>query len=182
MTDTSNDGLIAVTVGVIGRAHGIRGDLTIDLRTDEPERRFATGSVLTAVQGTTRRALTVAHARWHSSRLLVTFDEVADRTDAEALRGAELEVRVPADERPTDEGEYYDRQLVGLLAVTSDGDEIGRVTHVVHLAEQDLLALDVAGTERLVPFVTALVPEVDLAAGTLTIVPLPGLLDDEADA
>ncbi|WP_022909881.1 ribosome maturation factor RimM [Aestuariimicrobium kwangyangense] len=174
--------LIEVTVGAIGRAHGIRGDVTIDVRTDEPERRFAEGSTLTATDREgRRRPLTVEDVRWHSGRLLVTFAEVADRSAAEALRGAELSVQVPADEVPTDEGEYYDRQLVGLLALTTEGDEIGRVTHVVHLPEQDLLAIDADGTERLVPFVLDLVPTVDLTAGTLSVRPIPGLLDDQAE-
>lgn len=173
--------LIEVTVGAIGRAHGIRGDLTIDVRTDEPERRFTPGAVLTATGSSGSRRLTVERVKWHSGRLLLTFEEVPDRTAAEALRGAELTVLVPADETPEDEGEYYDRQLVGLLAVSTAGDEIGRVTHVVHLAEQDLLAIDADGTERLVPFVSQLVPTVDLAAGTLTVNAIPGLLEDLDD-
>lgn len=173
--------LVDVTVGAVGRAHGLRGDVAIDVRTDEPERRFAPGSVLTAVQASSRRLLTVKHARWHSGRLLVTFAEVVDRNDAEALRGAELEVRVPADELPEDEGEYYDRQLVGLLAVTTDGEQIGRVTHVVHLGEQDLLAIETKAGERLVPFVSELVPTVDLASGTVTVKAIPGLLEDLDD-
>lgn len=177
MTHEPTTELVEVTVGAIGRAHGIRGDVAIDVRTDEPERRFAVGAKLDSAD----RTFTVAKVRWHSGRLLVTFDEVPDRTAAEALRGTELTVLVAPDELPDDEGEYYDRQLVGLLALTVNGDEIGRVTHVVHLPEQDLLAIDHDGVERLVPFVQALVPSIDLADGTLTINPIPGLLDDDPD-
>jgi 16S rRNA processing protein RimM len=87
---------VELLVGKVGRAHGIRGDLMIDVRTDEPERRFAPGSVF----DTRRGPLTVQSLRWHSSRLLVRFDEVSDRSVAETLRGTELRVEVPADEHP----------------------------------------------------------------------------------
>lgn len=165
-----------VVVGRISKAHGIRGELAVQVRTDEPERRFAPGSSL--VCGA--RTLTVASVRQHQGRLLVLFDEVPDRTAAEALHGSVLEARVAADERPDDPEEFYDRQLVGLAVLTADGQQIGAVTAVVHLPEQDTLAIDSAGREVLVPFVEALVPEVDLAAGTLRLADVPGLVDLDA--
>lgn len=168
---------VEVVVGSIGRAHGIRGDVAIELRTDEPERRFAPGQVL-RVEGT-RRTLTIESARWHSSRLLVHFKELADRTAVEQARGSVLMVDVDPDEVPEDEDEYYDRQLVGLMAVRADGSEAGRISQVVHLPAQDLLAIQTEAGERLVPFVSELVPGVDLAAGTVQLADLPGLLDDE---
>jgi 16S rRNA processing protein RimM len=164
---------VRVTVGRIGRAHGIRGDVTIDVRTDEPERRFARGAVVT----TNGRALTVTDSRWHSGRLLVTFAEVPDRTAAEQLRGMVLEADIDPDERPDEDDAYYDRQLVGLDAQTTDGVLIGTVASVVHHDEQDTLIIRADGREIMVPFVAAIVPTVDLDAGHVVIADLPGLLD-----
>lgn len=180
MTSTPSDDpdqLVEVVVGVVGGAHGIRGDVAIGVRTDEPERRFVPGARL-RVEGTAR-VLTVAAARDHSGRLLVRFEGLDDRNAAEAARGLVLVTDVPAAELPSDEGEYYDRQLVGLEAVTAAGTSVGRVLAVLHPAGQDLLEISTASGPRLVPFVEALVPEVDLAGGRLVVADLPGLLDDD---
>jgi len=171
--------LVEVVVGALGRPHGIRGDVAIDLRTDEPERRFTVGTVL-RVEGSPR-VLTVASAKWHSGRLLVHFEELADRTAVERARGLVLVTDVPADELPDDEGEYYDRQLVGLAVETTDGRPVGRVRDVLHPGPQDLLEVETGAGTRLVPFVEALVPEVDLAAGRILVVDVPGLLSDLPD-
>jgi 16S rRNA processing protein RimM len=167
-------------VGIIERAHGTRGEVAVELRTDEPERRFAAGQVLREEGGT--RCLTVSSARAHSRRLLVKFAEVVDRGGADAVRGMVLTAAVEPDERPAEPGEFYDRQLIGLRASTPDGAEVGRVASVLHLPAQDLLEIDTAAGRRLVPFVEALVPDVDLAAGRLTVVNVAGLLDDRDDA
>ena len=172
-------GLTEVVVGRIGRAHGIRGEVSVELRTDEPERRFAVGSVLrTPVKG---RALTVAAVRPHGGRLLVTFAEAGDRTAAEALRGTTLVVDVDGSERPDDPDEFYDHQLIGLRVRTTDGQVVGTVVELRHLPAQDLLEVrrdDDDDTDPvLVPFVRELVPEIDLDAGWLVVAALPGLLD-----
>lgn len=167
-----------VVVGRIGRAHGIRGEVAVDVRTDEPERRFSRGSTLT----TDSRTLTVTSSRWHSGRLLVVFEEIVDRTAAEALRGAVLEAQVDPHERPADDGEYYDRQLIGLEARDEAGRVVGRISGVVHHDEQDTLVVAAGDREILVPFVAAIVPTVDLDGGHLTVVDVPGLLSPlEAD-
>jgi len=171
---------IEVVVGVIGRAHGIRGDVTLEVRTDEPDRRFAVGEVLRAEGGP--RRFTVAAARDHSGRLLVHFQELPDRTAAEAVRGTVLVADVDPAEVPEDENEYYDRQLVGLRVRAADGSPVGTVTDVLHLALQDTLEVDTASGPRLVPFVAAVVPSVDLVAGELRLADLPGLLEDEDGA
>lgn len=168
--------LLEIAVGSIGRAHGIRGDVSISLRTDEPERRFAVGSVLREEDG--RRTFTVESARWHGEKLLVRFAELADRTAVEKARGIVLVTDVDPDELPDDDDEYYDRQLVGLEARV-DGVPVGRVTQVIHLAAQDVLAVRTDAGERLVPFVTEIVPTVDLDGGFVDIVDVPGLLHDE---
>ncbi len=173
MTDT-----VEVTVGTLGKPHGLRGELTVRLATDEPERRFAPGAAL-RVNG---RRVEVASARWHQGILLLGLVGVNDRTAAEALRGAEVVVDVPRDESPADEGEYWDRQLVGLRVKQADGTQVGRVREVLHLPAHDTLVVDVDGTERMVPFVTDIVPEVDLDAGHLVVADLPGLFEDLDDA
>ncbi len=170
---------VEVIVGIIGRAHGIRGEVGIELRTDEPKRRFVPGARL-RVEGSAH-PLTVSSTRDHGGRLLARFDECPDRTAAESLRGAVLVVDVDADERPADEEEYYDRQLTGLRVLDAAGSEIGTVADVIHLPEQDVLEIRTSSGVRLVPFVRALVPHVDLAAGSVQLADVPGLLTDVSD-
>lgn len=172
---------IEVVVGRIGKPHGIRGEVTVDVRTDSPELRFATGSTLRieAPKGSALSApsLRVARSRWHQSTLLVQFEEIADRTAAEAARGTVLHATLAADETPEDPEEYYDHQLVGLSAHDTDGTPLGEVTSVVHGAAQDLLSIRTPdGRDALVPFVAALVPEVDLAGRRVVVADRPGLV------
>jgi 16S rRNA processing protein RimM len=167
---------VEIVVGVIGRAHGVRGEVAVGLRTDEPERRFAPGQVLGEEGGS--RSFTVRSVRDHSGRLLVKFAEVVDRAAAEAARGTLLIATVEPNERPAEPGTFYDRQLIGLTATTPEGADVGVVGSVLHLPAQDLLEIETATGARLVPFVAALVPEVDLDEGRLTVVDVAGLLDD----
>jgi 16S rRNA processing protein RimM len=167
-----------VVVGRVGRAHGIHGLVSVDVRTDEPERRLAPGAVL-LTDPEARGPLTVLEGRVHSGRLLLRFAGVEDRTAAEELRGTELVVAVDPAEQPAEEDEWYDHQLVGLLAVGADGAAYGPVTEVVHLPMQDLLAIRTSsGGEVLVPFVTAIVPEVDVAGGRVVLDPPGGLFEE----
>jgi 16S rRNA processing protein RimM len=169
---------VEVVVGRVGRAHGIRGEVRVESRTDSVDRRFAVGAVLRPDRGGVA-ALTVRAAREHGSALLVRFEELADRAAAEALRGAALYADVPDDERPDDAAEYYDRQLVGLRARTRAGDSVGEVVDVLHRPEQEVLVVRRPdGTEALVPFVEALVPTVDLDGGYVVIDDRPGLLEE----
>lgn len=177
---------IEVVVGRIGKPHGIRGEVTLDVRTDEPERRFAPGTVLRAEApaGADRRpaALTVARARWHQTTLLVTFEELPDRNAAEAARGTVLHATLAHDEVPEDPEEFYDHQLVGLAVVDLDGTRLGTVKGLVHGSAQDLLTVRTDdGRDALVPFVSALVPEVDLAGGRLVVADRPGLVSPFPD-
>ena len=172
---------IEVVVGRIGRPHGIRGEVTVELRTDEPERRFADGTTLRAEppSGTASRLaeLTVGRTRWHQGRLLVTFEELRDRDAAEAARGFTLHTDVDPDERPADPDEFYDHQLVGLTAYDVAGGRLGEVSGLVHGGAQDLLAVRTDdGRDALVPFVKELVPEVDLAARRVVVADRPGLV------
>ena len=171
---------IEVVVGRVGKPHGIRGEVTVDVRTDEPDRRFAPGTTLRAEppkgSASTLRELTVGGTRWHQTTLLVDFEEIPDRNAAEAARGVVLLADVPADESPEDPDEYYDHQLVGLQAYDEQGTLLGTVSRLVHGA-QDLLTIRTEdGRDALVPFVSALVPEVDVAGGRLVIADRPGLV------
>ncbi len=169
---------VEVVVGKVGRAHGLTGDVFVEVRTDEPQRRFAVGTRFT----TSRGPLTVDFTRWQGRRLLVRFAEIEDRDAAERISGVELSLDVPADERPDDPEEFYDHQLLGLSARTTEGDPIGAVTEVLHLPAQDLLVVETAsGRPALIPFVRAVVPHIDLAAGLVTVADPAGLLPTDAD-
>ena len=167
-----------MVVGRIGRVHGIRGEVSVDVRTDDPDARFAPGAVV-HTEPTQLGPLTVTAARWHGGRLLLCFAGVTSRDAAEALGGTVLVVEVPAQQGPGEPDEYYDHQLVGSTVVDIDGAVLGEVDEVVHLPGQDLLAVrPPAGAEFLVPFVAALVPDVDVASRRV-IVDLPAGLRDE---
>lgn len=178
-------GSTQVVVGRIGRPHGIRGEVSVEPRTDEPDRRFVVGTRLATEaprggvpHGPGRpQALTIAAVRWHQDRLLVRFEEVADRNAAEVVRGLVLVVEVPDDEAPGDPEEFYDHQLVGLRVETTEGVVVGELGSVQHGSAQDLLVVRrTEGGEALVPFVTALVPTVDVAGGRIVVADRPGLL------
>ena len=168
-------------MGRLGRPHGLQGEVTVEVRTDEPGRRFADGAVLRAEppagSASPLRALSVAGSRWHSGTLLVRFEEVPDRNAAEAARGILLFATVAADESPEDPEEFYAHQLVGLAAYDDQGVHLGEVSALVRGGAQDLLTVRTPdGREALVPFVKALVPEVDLAGGRVVIADRPGLV------
>ena len=170
-----------VVVGRIGRAHGVRGEVGVELRTDEPERRFLVGATLRTEPGA--RSLTVRSSRIHQQRRLVAFEQVGDRGAAGALHGALLVVDVADDESPQDPEEFYDRQLVGLEVRPlpdpggAPGHPLGRVREVLHLPVQDVLACTLHdGREVLVPFVAELVPAVDVPGGWVGVLDVPGLL------
>ena len=166
---------VDVLVGTIGRAHGLRGEVSVHVHTDEPERRFTPGASLRVGD----RPRTVASARWHSGTLLLGREGVTVGTAAEARPGRELWADVPADEAPADEGEYWDRQLVGLEVLDAAGAVAGTIGEVLHLPAHDVLVVRTSGGDRLVPFVSEVVPVVDLEAGHVRVADIGGLLSDE---
>ena len=168
-----------VVVGRVAKAHGITGELAVDVRTDSPEMRFALGSALVAkLRDGTTRTLTVAAARNHSGRLLVRFDEVLTRDVAESLRGTLL-LGSTDDLPPIDDpDEFYDHELEGLVVEMPDGSKVGTVKEIAHGAGGELLVVNrEGGGELLVPFVRQIVPTVDVKAGRVVIDPPEGLLD-----
>ncbi|MFI5957240.1 ribosome maturation factor RimM [Cryptosporangium sp. NPDC051539] len=165
-----------LVVGRVGRAHGIRGDVFVEVRTDDPDDRFAAGSVL-VTDPADAGPLTVADARWHSGKLVVRFDGSDDRNAAERLRG--LLLVVDSDDLPPsdDPDEFHDYELVGLAVFSVEGASLGSVVDVIHSAAGEILVLSVNGAERLVPFVREMVPTIDVAGGRVVVDPPEGLFD-----
>lgn len=165
-----------ITLGRIGPARGVRGDVFVEPWTDVPEERFAPGTVL-RTEPAQAGPLTVEAMSTAGGKLVIHFAGVADRAAAEQLRGVRL-VMAAADRPPlADPDEFYDTDLIGLQARAVDGTRLGPVREVVHAGGADYLVLEVEGVERLVPFVAALVPTVDLAGGIVVVDPPPGLFE-----
>ena len=169
-----------LVVGRVAKAHGVTGEVVVDVRTDDPEIRFARGNTLRAkgFRGRPDGSYTIESVRPHGGRLLVRLTGVADRDSADALRGTLFVV--DSDDLPpiADADEYYDHQLEGLRVRTVDGVEVGVVAEVLHTAAGELLSVTRAdGSEVLVPFVTAIVPTVSLSDGVVEIDPPDGLLN-----
>jgi 16S rRNA processing protein RimM len=184
-----------LVVGQIGKPHGIRGEVSVSVRTDEPEERFTAGAVFTTEVPRDRRvstapavvpgvpytvppSLVIESVRWHQGRGIVQFEGVHDRNVAEALRGVLLQVDSSSVTPPSDPDEFHDHQLVGLRVVAVSGADLGTVARIDHAPASDLLVLDKSGGgTALIPFVSQLVPTVDVPGGRI-VVDLPeGLLD-----
>lgn len=167
-----------LTVARVGKAHGLRGEVALDLRTDEPEERLAVGERL-ETRPADAGPLTVATVRVHQGRWLVGFEGVRDRTGAEALRGVELVVEVEASD---EEDAWYPHELAGLRAESTDGRMLGRVEGLEHLPAHDVLVLrEPDGARTLVPFVRQIVPVVDVAGGRVVLDPPGGLLASDVE-
>jgi 16S rRNA processing protein RimM len=167
-----------LVVGRVVKAHGIAGELVVEIRTDDPETRFAPGACLRGIRkdGTEARYV-VESARAHGDRLLLRLDGVLDRNAADLLRGT-LFVVDSADLPPIgDPDEFYDHQLEGLQVVTTSGAAVGSVAEVLHTAAGELLSVRTDRGEALVPFVSAIVTSVSLADRTIEIDPPDGLLE-----
>jgi 16S rRNA processing protein RimM len=162
-----------VQVARIGKPHGIRGEVTVQVLTDAPEERFVPGTEF-IVEPASSGPLTLEGARWNKDILLLSFAEVPDRNRAEQLRGVKLYLETE-DLEDDDEG-WYEHELVG-LAVRVDGRDVGTVAALQTMPVQDLLVLDTPMGEVLVPFVEEIVPEVDVEGGFIVLVPPPGLLE-----
>jgi len=171
-----------LVIGRIAKAHGVTGEIVVDVRTDDPEARFAPGSVLRGrkPRGGPERSFVIDTVREHGGRLLVRLNGIGDRNAADELRGTLFLVEsgdLPPIEDPD---EFYDHQLEGLAVRTVAGEALGTVTEVLHTAAGELLSIKRPdGAELLVPFVSAIVTAVSLAEGTIDIDPPDGLLNLE---
>ena len=174
-------GTTQLRVGRLVKAHGLKGALKLELYTDDPERRFVPGASFSLQVPTTSpwhgKTLELTELRWYNSHPVAFFAGVSDRTAAETLVKAILWVDQATAELPEEKDAWYDHQLVGLRAMRDDV-ELGRVVRVDHLPAQDLLVVLAGEREVLVPFVAAIVPSVDLAAGTVTLTPPAGLFEE----
>lgn len=172
-----------LTVARVSKAHGLKGEVALDLRTDDPETRLAVGERLETVPADAG-PLTVTHAREHQGRWLVTFAEVTDRNAAEDLRGTELVVEADASD---EEDAWYPHELAGLRVELADGTVVGTVVTLEYQPAHEALLIeetlpDGSTARTLVPFVMAIVPVVDVAGGRVVLTPPGGLLARDADA
>ncbi len=165
-----------IAIGRVAKARGLRGDVFVQPWTDDPDERFAPGTML-RTEPASNGPLTVEASSIAGGKLVCHFAGVDDRAGAEALRGTQLVIN--AGDRPqlADPDDFYDTDLVGLRARTLDGAELGEVREVLHARGADYLVLDVSGQERLVPFVRSIVPSVDVAGGFVEIDPPPGIFE-----
>lgn len=164
-------------VARLGKPHGIRGEFTVEVRTDDPDERFLVGSEFSTQPdiGT----LTLTRARWHRDRLLLTFAEISDRTRAEEVRNTLISVE--ADDSD-DDSAWYVADLIGLDVIEND-TVIGKVADVINNPAQDLLEITLdSGADALIPFVEEIVPHVDIDSGTMTITPPAGLLPQDGES
>lgn len=179
MAEKSANG--AVRVGRLTKAHGLKGALKVELYTDVPEQRFVPGATFTLQvpdeSPWSGKTLELVELRWYNEHPVAFFVGVDDRTAAESLARAILWIDEATAIASVEDNAWFDHQLVG-LRVLRDGAEIGTVTHVDHFPAQDLLVVRSGERDVLVPFVAAIVPEVNLEAGTLTVTPPAGLFEE----
>jgi 16S rRNA processing protein RimM len=173
LSDPSRD---TVVVGRIGRPHGVRGEVTVEVRTDDPDLRFVPGAVL-RTDPPERGPVTIAGVHWHSGTLLLRLEGIDSREAAETVRNTELLVGVADLPEIEDPDSYYDHQLVGLTARLPDGGVLGEIVVVRHEAQDLLVVRRADGPDVLIPFVSAIVPTVDLDGGYVVVDPPEGLLD-----
>jgi 16S rRNA processing protein RimM len=173
---------VELVVGRVAKSHGIKGEVVVEVRTDEPEQRFALGAVLRGRKPREQKltTYTVEAAREHSGRLLLRLEGVADRAAADALRGTLFVIDSAELEPSEDPDEFYDHELEGLAVRLADGTPVGTVVEVLHSAAGELLSVRREGApELLVPFVAAIVTSVSVADGVVEIDPPEGLLDPD---
>lgn len=170
-----------LTVGRIGRVHGIRGEVTVEVLTDSPDERFYPGATL-MTEPARAHGLTIESARWHNATLLLGFEGISDRSAAEKLRNLQLVAEVNLED--VEEDEYHIQQLIGLKVFHVDSvrysEQIGEVSGVITGSAQDLLEVTKPdGRDFLIPFVKVLVPQVDISGGKIVIDPPGGLIDED---
>lgn len=165
-----------LVVGRIGRAHGVLGEATIEVRTDSPDERFYIGSEL-ITDPSSRGPLIINSARVHNGTLLLGFTGVENRNEIEKFRDTILLAEVDIEAKGENEDDFHVLQLIDCRVVTGSGIEVGKVVDVISLPGQDLLAVESSKGEILIPFVYEIVPIVDIKAKLITITPPDGLLD-----
>ena len=161
-----------LVVGRIGRAHGVLGEATIDVQTDDPDLRFKVGSKLTLDSG---QELTIKSSRWHNQILLLGFEGVNDRNQIESLRDQLISSQV--DLSALAPGEYHYQQLIGCQVYLQNNELVGQVSEVVKLPGQDLLSVDKNGSQVMIPMVKQIIISIDVLEKKIVVNPPEGLLD-----
>jgi 16S rRNA processing protein RimM len=186
VSGAKRSGTTQLRVGRLLKAHGLKGALKLELYTDDPAKRFVPGAVFSLQVPTSSpwhgKTIELAELRWYNGHPVAFFEGVADRTVAETLVKAILWIDADVAAEEPEPDAWYDHQLVGLRALR-DGTQVGEVVRVDHLPAQDLLVVKTPDRgEVLVPFVSAIVPTVDVDAGTVTLTPPAGLFEELPDA
>ncbi len=171
-------------VGRLLKAHGLKGAIKVEMYTDDPASRFTPGSVFTLQvpdeSPWVGKTLTLKELKWYNDSPVAFFEGIDDRTDAETLIKAILWIDDDVDSRPVEDDAWYDHQLIG-LTVRRDGVAVGTIARVDHFPSQDLLIVTTDNGDVMVPFVKAIVSNVDVAAGTVDVTPPFGLFEEPAD-
>ena len=167
-----------LVVGRLGRPHGVHGEISVEVRTDEPELRFAKGSKLSVKESNNQ--LTVLSSRWHQEKMLVKFEEITDRDLANEIKGKTLTIKIDPNSIETKKDQYYEFQLAGLKVIDKNDKTLGQIKEVITNLAQDLLVVEtVDKREVLVPFVKQIVTTVDLDKKIVIMDPPTGLFDEE---
>ena len=164
-----------LVVGRIGRAHGVRGEVTIEVRTDNPEARFDVGSRL-ATDPVGNGPLTIASARNHSGTLVLSFNEASDRNAVERLRNTLLLAEIDPADANISPDDFHISQIVGCTVIDENGSKVGEVLDVLSLPSQDTLVVKTDAREILIPFVTAYVPDIDISKREIRVLNIEGLI------
>ena len=160
-------------MGAVARAHGLQGEVVVDVWSEAPE-RFRPGSQLTAQLGDFARAMTVETARPFGERLLIRFEGITTRTQAEALRGADLTV-ARSEVGPAPEGAHYRFDLIGLRVKTRAGEHLGTVADVFSTGANDVIVVRGERGELLLPHLTTVVLSIQPERGEMVVEIPPGL-------
>ncbi|CAB4681952.1 MAG: ribosome maturation factor RimM [Actinobacteria bacterium] len=163
-----------LVVGRIGRAHGVQGEATVEVRTDQPDQRFAVGATVSTEDG---RNLIITGSRWHNKILLLSFAGITDRDQVEQLRDQLVSTEVNTEDQ--EPGEYHFQQLIGCQVKLEDSKDIGVVREIIQLPGQDLLGIDTPNGEVLIPMVKQMIIAIDIKAKLIVVNPPEGLLDVE---
>ncbi len=163
-----------LVVGRIGRAHGVQGEATVEVRTDQPDQRFAVGATVSTEDG---RNLIITGSRWHNKILLLSFAGITDRDQVEQLRDQLVSTEVDTEDQ--EPGEYHFQQLIGCQVKLENSKEIGVVREIIQLPGQDLLGIDTPNGEVLIPMVKQIIIAIDIKAKLIVVNPPEGLLDVE---
>lgn len=165
-----------IVIGRVLRPHGIRGEVLVEVITDFPERFDALEVAYLGYDNWHATPLRIRTRRWHRAGALLSFEGYPDRTSVEALR--DMFVQIPIEEaKPLPEGSYYAHELVGLEVITTEGEELGRISDVLFTAANDVYVVQTARGELLLPAIHQVIKEIDPAAGHIIVELLPGLLE-----